>query len=231
MGGSFIPDEPEDGDFVAEVVPSYSKGTFGARTIFVTQQFRSFEDDYCKVRSIGEPGQFGTAYECYLKKDEQKARRCVKEINKARFHHISVQARAEILNTMQNEITTLKRVNHPNIVELYDVYEDRHFLHLVMEYLSGGELFARIVEKDAFNEREAANVLKQILEALDHMHSQNILHLDLKPDNILYANKDEDSPIKLIDFGMARVVPRLAKLKDRVGTRMYTSTQYKQCKE
>lgn len=203
-----------------EKAPAFSKQGSGAKTIFVTYQFRHFDDDYVVVRSIGEPGQFGIAYECYLRSDSQQTRRCVKEINKARFHHINNDARDDILRTMQNEIAILRKVEHPNIVKLYDVYEDRHKLHLIMEFLPGGELFARICEKESFSEREAARTLKQILEALDHMHDKNILHLDLKPDNILFANKSDDSPIKLIDFGMARVVPRLAKLKDRVGTRM-----------
>ena len=171
------------------------------------------------VAPIGEPGQFGIAYECYLKSDRYQQRRCAKEINKARFHHIENEARDDILRTMQNEIAILRKVDHPNIVKLFDVFEDRHKLHLVMEFLPGGELFGRICEKESFSEREAVRILKEILEALDHMHDRNILHLDLKPDNILFATKDDDSPIKLIDFGMARVVPRLAKLKDTVGTR------------
>ena len=182
---------------------------------------RHFDDDYHVVRSIGEPGQFGIAYECYLRSDSQQTRRYVKEINKARFHHINNDVTKDIFRTMQNEIAILRKVEHPNIVKLYDVYEDRHKLHLIMEYLPGGELFARICEKESFSEREAARILKQILEALDHMHDKNILHLDLKPDNILFADKSDDAPIKLTDFGMARVVPKLAKLKDRVGTRMY----------
>ena len=190
-------------------------------TIYVTQQLRYFDMLYQVVGPIGEPGQFGMAYECYLKNDPNQTRRCVKEINKARFHHIDADARDEILRTMQNEITTLKQVDHDNIVKLYDVFEDRHKLHLVMEFLPGGELFARICEYDHLSEAVAAKILKQILSALDHMHDKNILHLDLKPDNILFASKDENAEIKLIDFGMARAVPRLAKLKDRVGTRIY----------
>jgi len=55
------------------------------------------------------------------------------------------------------------------------------------------------------------------------MHEKNIVHLDLKPDNIIFASKDDDSPVKLIDFGMAKMIPKLARLKDRVGTRMFLS--------
>jgi len=123
--------------------------------------------DYEVVQPIGEPGQFGTAYECYSKTDPMMTRVCVKEINKARFHHVPPQQREEIMRTMQNEIGILKRVNHENIVSLFDVYEDRHKLHLVMEYLPGGELFDRICEVESFTELKAATTLKQILSALD----------------------------------------------------------------
>ncbi|ETO29114.1 hypothetical protein RFI_08008, partial [Reticulomyxa filosa] len=174
------------------------------RTIFVTQQFRRFEDDYVLLDPVGEPGQFGTAWIAYKKRDPRKTRVCVKEINKSRFHHISLEGRQQVLQTMQNEIATLKRVNHENIVQLYDVYEDRHKLHLVMEYLPGGELFDRIADVDSFSETQAAHYLKQILNALDHMHDQHILHLDLKPENIIFESKDTDAKLKLIDFGMAR---------------------------
>eukprot|EP01083_Nonionella_stella_P234084 824169_1 len=95
-----------------------------------------------------------------------------------------------------------------------------------MEYLPGGELFARICEKESFCESEVCTILTQILSALDYMHDMNILHLDLKPDNILFTNKSNtNNTIKLIDFGMARVVPRLAKLKDRVGTPNYMAPE------
>merc|ERR1719334_2649344 len=135
-------DDDDDGDLGDEAAdefpddekdaPSFSRGGFGAKTIFVTQQFRFFRDEYEVVGSIGEPGQFGIAYECYLKSDKEKRRRCAKEINKARFHHISVDKRNAVLATMQNEIAVLRKVSHPNIVALFDVYEDRHKLHLVM---------------------------------------------------------------------------------------------------
>eukprot|EP01083_Nonionella_stella_P005945 17159_1 len=211
--------------FDDEKAPDLSKKLSGAKTIFVTYQFRFFHDDYEVIGPIGLPGQFGIAYECYQKSDPLETRRCVKEINKARFHHIDTDARSEVLATMQNEIAILKKVDHPNIVKLFDVYEDRHRLHLVMEFLPGGELFARICEKESFSEKEAVRILREILEALDHMHDKNILHLDLKPDNILFSSKADDAPIKLIDFGMARVVPRLAKLKDRVGTPNYMAPE------
>merc|ERR1719334_1434469 len=214
-------DDEEEHDQVTALNATLNR----AKTLYVTQQLRHFEDDYVVVAPIGEPGQFGIAYECYLKSDSYKQRRCAKEINKAKFHHIGNDARDDILRTMQNEIAILRKVDHPNIVKLFDVYEDRHKLHLVMEFLPGGELFGRICEKESFSEKEAVRILKEILEALDHMHDRNILHLDLKPDNILFATKDEDSPIKLIDFGMARVVPRLAKLKDMVGTPNYMAPE------
>eukprot|EP01084_Bolivina_argentea_P049267 90627_1 len=125
-------DDDED-----EKAPDLDKATSGNKTIFVTYQMRFFHDDYKVIGPVGEPGQFGIAYECYLKSDSFQTRRCVKEINKARFHHIGAEERNVVMKTMQNEIAILKKVDHPNIVKLYDVYEDRHKLHLVMEFLPG----------------------------------------------------------------------------------------------
>ena len=87
-----------------------------------------------------------------------------------------------------------------------------------------GELFDRINQKDGFSETDAAKIAKQILEAVAFMHSNNICHFDLKPDNILFVDESEDSPIKVIDFGMAKALPRLKKLKQTVGTGMYVCT-------
>eukprot|EP01084_Bolivina_argentea_P169293 293493_1 len=198
------------------------------RTIFITRQIRYFVDDYLKEESLGQPGQFGTAYKCYRKSDtDRRTPYAVKEINKSRLTAAKPTEKDELLQTMQNEIAILLKVRHKNIVELYDVYESRDQLHLVMEYLPGGELFDRICEQSedgGYGEKQAANIIKQILSALYCVHSKKILHLDLKPENILFKD-DTDNSVKLIDFGMARVVPRLTVLKGKVGTIQYMAPE------
>eukprot|EP01084_Bolivina_argentea_P273943 466773_1 len=126
---------------------------------------------------------------------------------------------------MKNEIEVMRSLDHDNIVQLHEVYEDRNYIYLVMDYLSGGELFKHITDNDSLNENEAAKITKQILNALSYMQMNNICHLDLKPDNIMFENEKKDATIKLIDFGMAQVIPRLKKMQQTVGTPYYTAPE------
>jgi calcium/calmodulin-dependent protein kinase I len=75
-----------------------------------------------------------------------------------------------------------------------------------MELMQGGELFDRIVEKEAYSEREAADVIRPIVDAIRYCHENGIIHRDLKPENLLYETTDENSIIKISDFGLARYV-------------------------
>jgi len=97
--------------------------------------------------------------------------------------------------------TTLK---HPNILKLIDVYEDKTNVYLVLQYVEGGTLFDRICKTGAFPEKEACKVVKQVLEAVQHLHSQvNVVHRDLKPENILCSGPDNNVHIYVADFGLA----------------------------
>lgn len=79
-------------------------------------------------------------------------------------------------------------------------------MYLVTELCEGGELFDRIVKNEYFNEQLAAKTFKMVLMALNYCHSQNIVHRDLKPENFLYSNNDEDSDLKIIDFGLSKIL-------------------------
>lgn len=107
-------------------------------------------------------------------------------------------------DSLENEINVLRRLKHPNIVELLDVFEDRSHVYLVMELVTGGELFDRIVEKGSYTEMDASFLIKQILEAVNFMHSKGVVHRDLKPENLLYYSADEDSKIMISDFGLSK---------------------------
>ncbi|KAH9642914.1 hypothetical protein HF086_011271 [Spodoptera exigua] len=122
-------------------------------------------------------------------------------------------------DSLENEIRVLKRFSeqakgegaekkmfsHPNIVQLLETYEDKNKVYLVMELVTGGELFDRIVEKGSYTEKDASNLIRQVLEAVDYMHSQGVVHRDLKPENLLYYSADEDSKIMISDFGLSKI--------------------------
>lgn len=111
---------------------------------------------------------------------------------------------------LTNEILVMRKIvenvsPHPNVIDLYDVYEDQSGVHLVLELCSGGELFDRIVAQERYSEAGAAAVMRQIAEGLGVLHRANIVHRDLKPENCLFLSKDEDSPLKIMDFGLSSV--------------------------
>lgn len=111
---------------------------------------------------------------------------------------------------LTNEILVMRRIvenvsPHDNVIDLYDVCEDQSGVHLILELCSGGELFDQIVHRKKYSEVEAAAVVLQIARGLDAIHRANIVHRDLKPENCLFLNKHEDSPLKIMDFGLSSI--------------------------
>ncbi|KAF0692587.1 Aste57867_16342 [Aphanomyces stellatus] len=106
--------------------------------------------------------------------------------------------------TLRREIEILRTVDHPNIIKLFDVFEDTRHLHLVTELCTGGELFDRIIARGHYTEADAAVLVRKILDAVKHCHDRDICHRDLKPENFLFAAKNEDAELKVIDFGLSR---------------------------
>uniref|UniRef100_A0A183CFT1 Protein kinase domain-containing protein n=1 Tax=Globodera pallida TaxID=36090 RepID=A0A183CFT1_GLOPA len=106
--------------------------------------------------------------------------------------------------SLENEIRVLKRLAHNNIVQLYDTYDEKFNVYLVMELVTGGELFDRIVAKGSYTEKDASNLIRQVLEAVSFMHDNGVVHRDLKPENLLYYNQDDDSKIMISDFGLSK---------------------------
>ncbi|GCB62373.1 hypothetical protein scyTo_0004241 [Scyliorhinus torazame] len=108
----------------------------------------------------------------------------------------------------QREIAALKLCEgHPNIVKLHDVHHDQLHTFLVMELLKGGELLERIRKKKHFSETEASHIMRKLVSAVSHMHDVGVVHRDLKPENLLFADDSDNTEIKVIDFGFARLKP------------------------
>ena len=112
-------------------------------------------------------------------------------------HNVSQELRIEEL---KNEINVLRSLDHPNIIKAYEVYYGVRNIHLVMENCAGGDLFS----KNPYSEQDANNITRQILSALSYLHQNNVVHRDLKFENIMFESADRNSPIKLIDFGLAK---------------------------
>jgi calcium/calmodulin-dependent protein kinase I len=92
------------------------------------------------------------------------------------------------------------------VLKIYEIFDEDDCIYLVLELLAGGELFDRIVDKESYSEKEAADTVRPIVDAIRYCHDLGIIHRDLKPENLLYASEDEEAIIKVTDFGLARFV-------------------------
>jgi len=109
---------------------------------------------------------------------------------------------------IQTEIEIMRMIEHPNIISLHEVFEDKATkkIYLVMELVTGGELFDRIVDRGSYSEKDASELIAKVISAVRYLHKKGIIHRDLKPENLLYASPDADAEIKLADFGLSKIV-------------------------
>ncbi len=122
--------------------------------------------------------------------------------------HYAVKILSRFKTDSTNEVKHLTKCQgHENIVKLYDVLQDEYHTYIIMELLTGGELFDRIKCKKVFTEREASLIMKNLVSAIQYIHSQGIVHRDLKPENILFTDDSENSKLKIVDFGFAKLKP------------------------
>jgi len=132
----------------------------------------------------------------------------------------------EELQLLSREINIMKKLQHKNIVQLYDIYETSNELFLVLEFIPGGELFDQIVERGSYSEHDAAALIRQILEGIDYMHKHGVVHRDLKPENLLCSNTSstQSSNIKIADFGLSKDV-ETGNLQTSCGTPSYVAPE------
>ena len=134
------------------------------------------------------------------------------------------------------EIQILIEIDHPNIIKIYEYFQDEIYFYVITEFVSGGELYDTITKWKNFSEEKAAYIIRQLLSAVNYLHSHNIVHRDLKPENIMVEknnktkkkedkNEQEIINIKLIDFGTCNYFDGKTKLTLRVGTHYYIAPE------
>ena len=179
-------------------------------------------NNYKYIKSIGE-GSFATVYKCLHK--PTNTIRALKKIDK----NIQLSSEEEILN----EIDILKKMDHINILRIYEFYITSDFFYLITEYCNEGELFDHLTNDGPFDESHSAYIIYQLLSAIYFCHSSNIIHRDLKPENILVesinTNKGEGNckylNVKIIDFGAAKIFEKNKKEVKQIGSCYYMAPE------
>jgi len=136
--------------------------------------------------------------------------------------------------SMRTELEILKMIHHRYILNCHELYETPQCVWVVMEMIRGGELLDLLIDGGVYTEKDAARCIKQVFLAISYLHSQGVVHRDLKLQNLLLTEKDRNSDIKVGDFGLSAILPRGAhdssdketmkcynKLSDRWGTPQY----------
>ena len=176
-----------------------------------------FNDYYEKQEIIGK-GKFGIVYLGIHKKTGKKV--AIKIINKF------LLKKEEDKELIKNEIDIMKLCNHPNIIKLLDHFENSEYIYIIMEYLSGGTL-TQYIKKRYFNfsENQASNIIYQIGNGIKYLHNYCIIHRDLKTDNIMLTEDNENATIKIIDFGLSKIISSNESLIDGYGTLTFTAPE------
>ena len=132
---------------------------------------------------------------------------------------------AKRLEFLRNEVSVYLLMDHPNITRLLDVYEDDGWVHLVMEFCSGKELYHRIIKKSRFSEKDAAKATFELILPINYLHQHQIVHRDIKLENFLYEDSTDNSRLKLIDFGFSKVWHPHERLQASCGSIQYVAPE------
>ncbi|CAI5534474.1 unnamed protein product [Closterium sp. Naga37s-1] len=180
---------------------------------------RDFEKHYKTGKELGH-GQFGTTYESIqLATDNRVAVKAIQK--KSMKQPIAVE-------DVEREVKILQLLSgHPNVVQFIDVFEDTELVYIAMELCEGGELLDRILGKkdNRYSEKDAASVVRQMLNVVARCHLNGVVHRDLKPENFLFANKTEESPLKATDFGLSDFRKPGKHFTDVVGSAYYVAPE------
>ena len=213
--------EIEDPDFnknnknnnISQEAPKIDKETF------IRVGNRALGEHYECTKQLGKGG-YGKVYQVKNKKTH-KLFAC-KKLSKLNIKN---------LEKFKREIEILKKMDHPNIIKLYDVYESANSYYLLMEECQGGELFDRIIKRiennQMYTEKEACEIISQVMGAIEYCHNKGIAHRDLKPENLLYLKEGSEvnNPLKIIDFGLSQDLNIKKQLSSKVGTAYYVSPE------
>ena len=174
--------------------------------------------DYYELKEVIGKGKFGVVNLGIHKKTQQQV--AVKIINKD-----SIKT-TEDKELVRIEIGILKLCHHPNVVRLLDHLENEDYIFIVTEYIEGGTLGQYFKKRNFnFSERQASSIMSQIANGVKYLHKYGIVHRDLKPDNIMITQQNDFGIIKIMDFGLSKIVSTQEKMVDGYGTLSYVAPE------
>ena len=178
---------------------------------------KDFRKKYEYISLIGS-GSFGKV-RLFVERECKSFKYAIKTIKKDFFNQYHIKS-------LKNEIEILRSLDHPNIVKYFETYEDEKYLHIVMEYIPGDNLFKVLTEKlsHKLTERQISQIMTCLLKAVLFLHHNGIIHRDLKPENIVFSDTRNYKSLKLIDFGLS-IQQNAKKEKRRVGTPYYMAPE------
>ena len=187
-------------------------------------------DKYLISKLLGK-GACGEVFLVFLEADYSK-QFAMKVVDKKSFTSSVIEPSATESGVLRNsasdvmsEVNILKKLRHPCIIHVQEVFDFSDRLYLVLERAMGGELFDRVVKNDGLAEPIAKLFFYQMLQAIDYLHNQNVTHRDLKPENILLATDDDQTLIKVTDFGLSKLVGEQSLMKTLCGTPNYLAPE------
>ena len=181
----------------------------------------SIQKDFRKkyeYQSLIGSGAFGKV-RLYVDRDSRTFKYAIKTIKKNIFKRHSIES-------IKREVDILRSLDHPNIVKYFETYEDECYLHIVMEYIAGDNLFRVLTDQKGFKftERTISKIITCLLKAVLFLHHNGIIHRDIKPENIVFVELNNFNALKLIDFGLS-IQQNAKKDNRRVGTPYYMSPE------
>eukprot|EP00826_Nyctotherus_ovalis_P013408 TRINITY_DN1361_c0_g1_i3.p1 TRINITY_DN1361_c0_g1~~TRINITY_DN1361_c0_g1_i3.p1 ORF type:complete len:342 (-),score=93.50 TRINITY_DN1361_c0_g1_i3:462-1487(-) len=178
--------------------------------------------DYYELKENLGKGKFGLVRAAVHRKTEKKV--AIKLMKKLMMTLMD-------LELVKQEIEIMKLLQHPNLIRLLDVFENTDFIYIVMEIMEGGDLFGYL-ERRRFRlpERTAARISHSLAAGLYYLHNYGIVHRDLKPENALMLSESEDSNVKIMDFGLSKMVGPSQLCTEPFGTLSYVSPEVLQQK-
>lgn len=204
--------------------------THAAVKVFVFKDLLKNEQDdvpkeisrkYYISRTLGQ-GACGVVKLVYEKKKCTK--HAMKIIKKSRLTNGQVTHLNDPEKIM-NEIRIMKALRHPCIISTEEVFDSRDTVYIILELMQGGELFDRITKSGRLSESRVKFLFRQMVLAVKYLHSQGITHRDLKPENVLLASKEDETVVKITDFGLSKFVGEDSFMKTMCGTPLYLAPE------